>query len=105
MELKCTTAKLLCVPIYCICYATRGLKLPEVLFTNKNMLLICFCYLLLLQSWNYLVHTTQANSFFPSKGGQGRPVLLQAASIWCILTLSGDDVDAFIVASESWQGR
>ena len=51
------------------------------------------------------MHTTQANSFVPSKGGQGRPVLLQAASIWCILALSGDDVDVFIVASGSCQGR
>ena len=41
------------------------------------------------------MHTTQANSFVPSKGGQGRPVLLQAASIWCIIApwnTSGVDV-------------
>ena len=47
---------------------------------------------------NYLVHTTQANSIVSSKGGQERPVLLQAASMWCIIAL-WSSVDAFIVAS------
>ena len=45
------------------------------------------------------MHTTQANSFLASKGEQGRPVLLQAASIWCILAPAVDDVAVFIGAS------
>ena len=97
MKLKCSTANLLlCVPIHCMCPATMGLKL------FYSLTKICLANMSLLASFvavlDYLVHTTQANSIVALKGGQGRPVVLQAASMWCIIA-PWSGVDAFIVAS------
>ena len=79
-----------------MCPATRGLKLLY------SLTKICLANMSLLASFvavlDYLVHTTQASSIVALKGRQGRPVVLQAASMWCIIA-PWSGVDAFIVAS------